>query len=205
LRAGAEFLLDHAEARALPAELVHAVAADLHQVPWNDLRDRALKLFPLTPSKDNKPLPSLGALAKLRGDVTKGELVFRTIGTCAKCHVVNQQGTEVGPNLSEIGDKLSREAMLESILYPSAGISHNYESYSLELADGNLVSGLLVSETDEAITLKTSEGIASRFPRSDVVHMSRQPLSLMPADLHQNLSEADLVDLVEYLMTLTKN
>ena len=70
---------------------------------------------------------------KAKGNAARGKLVFETTGTCAKCHVVNGQGKEVGPNLSEIGSKLSREAMFESILYPSAGISHNYETYLLLL------------------------------------------------------------------------
>jgi putative heme-binding domain-containing protein len=204
LRAGAEFLLDQSQAQSLPVELMHAVAADLHQVPWDDLRARALELFPITPSKDNKSLRPLRELAELRGDVAKGEVVYRTGGTCIKCHVANGQGTAVGPELSEIGDKLSREAMIESIVYPSAGISHSFESYAVELEDGNIVSGLLVSQTDEAITLKSSEGIERRFARGDVAHFTRQPLSLMPADLHQNLTEAELIDLVEYLLTLKK-
>src|SRR5690606_25506224 len=65
-----------------------------------------------------------------------------------------------------------------------------------------VISGLLVSQTDDAVTLKTSEGIERRVPRGDVAQLSRQPLSLMPADLHREMTEAELIDLVEYLMTL---
>ena len=57
------------------------------------------------------------------------------------------EGKQIGPDLTEIGSKLSREAMFESILYPSAGISHSYETFTAELADGNVVTGLKVSET----------------------------------------------------------
>jgi putative heme-binding domain-containing protein len=202
LRAGAEFLLGQAEAQQLAASQVQAVAAELHQVGWRDLRERALKIFPLAPSKDDKPLPSLGELAQRRGDASRGETVFRTTGTCHKCHVVQEQGTQVGPNLSEIGNKLSREALLESILYPSAAISHSYETYAVELADGNVVQGVMVSQTADQVEIKNNEGITRRFARRDIDQISQQPLSLMPADLHQQLTEGELIDLVEYLLTL---
>ncbi len=94
--------------------------------------------------------------------------------------------------------------MFESILYPSAGISHSFETFTVELSDGNIVTGLLISETDRDVEIKNNEGIVRRFARSDIDQMVKQPISLMPADLNQNLSEQDLVDLVEYLMTLKK-
>ena len=55
--------------------------------------------------------------------------MFHTTGTCIQCHQVNGLGKEVGPNLSEIGKKLTKQALFESILYPSAGISHNFETW----------------------------------------------------------------------------
>ena len=36
-------------------------------------------------------------------DAERGAKVFATSAQCATCHVVNGQGKEVGPNLSEIG------------------------------------------------------------------------------------------------------
>ncbi len=204
VRAGAEYLVARAENEGVPVDLTQAVAADLHQVPWDDLRNRANLLFPLAPAKDNQPLPSIRDLARGQGETEAGRKVFLESGTCAKCHVVRGEGKAVGPELSEIGDKLSREALFESILYPSAGISHSFETYTVELTDGNVVSGILVSQTDEAIEIKNNEGVVRRFAPSDVEHLTRQPVSLMPADLHQALTEQDLVNLVEYLRTLKK-
>jgi putative heme-binding domain-containing protein len=111
---------------------------------------------------------------------------------------------QVGPELTEIGNKLSREAFLESIMYPSAGNSHSYETYTVELKDGNVLSGLLVSQTDDELQIKNNEGVVRRFGRKEIDRVAQQPVSLMPADLHQNLTEQDLVDLVEYLLTLRK-
>ena len=92
--------------------------------------------------------------------------------------------------------------MFESILYPSAGIAHSYETYTAELADGNVVTGLLVSETAEEVELKNNEGVVRNIARADIDSITKQPISIMPADLHQSLTEQELVDLVEFLTTL---
>jgi putative heme-binding domain-containing protein len=129
-------------------------------------------------------------------------VIFAKAGTCANCHIVNGEGKDVGPNLSEIAKKLGREALFESILYPSASISHNYETYVVETKNGNVVNGLLVSETPQEVTIKAPDAIVHTFKRTEVDSMTRSPVSIMPADLHQALTPQDLADLVEYLLTL---
>ncbi|MEQ9069210.1 MAG: c-type cytochrome, partial [Gimesia chilikensis] len=153
-------------------------------------------------TRNNKPLPPINVLAGMKGDVVDGRVMFNTKGTCAKCHVVNGMGKEVGPDLSEIGKKLSREALFESILYPSAGISHNFEAYTVILVSGNVVNGLLVNKTDDAITIKDAEAIARTFKMDDVEEVIQQKVSLMPADLQKVLTEEELINIVEYLTTL---
>ncbi len=104
-------------------------------------------------------MPPLDQLVKRNGNVAEGRVVFNTTGTCNKCHIVNGIGREIGPNLSEIGKKLSKQAFFESILYPAAGISHNYESYTVVTTGGEVLTGLIVSDTAEGITLKDSNGL----------------------------------------------
>ena len=125
-------------------------------------------------------------------------------GTCLKCHTVNGVGKEVGPNLSEIGDKFARDALYESILFPSAAIAHNYETYRLELESGNVVTGILVSQTPEQVSIKTADAIVQTYKRGDVASLTQLKISLMPADLQKLMSTDDLVNVVEYLTTLKK-
>ncbi|MEZ6111521.1 MAG: c-type cytochrome [Pirellulaceae bacterium] len=127
-----------------------------------------------------------------------------TTATCGKCHKVRDEGKEVGPELSEIGSKLSRDALYVAILDPSAGISHNYETYTVLLDNGTVVTGLMVSETDEAVTIKTAEAILRTFKQDEIEEMIKQKVSLMPSNLQQTMSVQDLVDVVEYLTTLKK-
>lgn len=204
LKNGAAELAALAESNKLDPTLKEAAAAGLHQSEWPEIKLQAAKLFPLPASKNEKALPPISELVKLSGDVKRGVEIFKNTGTCAKCHIVNKEGKEVGPNLSEIGDKLSREAMFESILFPNAAISHNYESYLVALGNGTVVTGLLVSETPEGVSIKDAESLVRVYKKSEIDDMKKQPVSLMPADLMKTMSQQDLLDVVAYLMTLRK-
>ena len=179
-----------------------AIAAALHSAPWPEIRNRANELFPIAPSKENRPLPAIVELIKKKGDASAGQRVYAGIGTCAKCHQINGQGTNVGPDLSEIGAKLTREAMYELILFPSAGISHNYENWMVMTEQGQMINGLLLSETDHQIQIIDANGIKHTLKVEEIEEKKKQKLSLMPADLHRELTERELVDVVEYMTTL---
>ncbi len=202
-RNGAERLIGLVTEKQLDESLIQAAAAALQTVADPKLRAAVAELFPAPPGKE-RPLPPIAELAKRAGDLNNGRLVYVEAGTCVKCHQFKGVGQNVGPDLSEIGDKLSREAMYESILYPSAGISHNYETYAAATEDGNVVAGLLVSKTDAEVSLKGSDGIVRTFKTGDIAEMVKQDVSLMPADIQKLMTEQELVDVVEFLTTLRK-
>lgn len=201
---GKEKLLKIVEAGKLPKELNFVAANLLLTAADPAIKERASKFLTLPATADSKPLPPVAELVKRSGDVAAGKQVFNTIGTCAKCHKVRGEGKEVGPDLSEIGSKLSKEAFYVSILDPSAGISHNFETFTFLLADGSVQNGILISQTDAEFQIKTAEAIVRKIPRDDVEEFKKSPVSLMPADLQKALTAQNLVDVVEYLTTLKK-
>jgi putative membrane-bound dehydrogenase-like protein len=201
---GAGELVKLAETRKFDESLAPALSAALYGSNFEDVRSTAVRLFPLPPGKDSKPLPSLGELAKLKGNVGNGKTLFATTGKCNTCHVVNQEGREVGPNLSEIGSKLSRQAMFESIIFPSAGISHNYESWTIVLHDGTTQTGIIVNEDADKLSLKGNDAIVRTFPIKEIDERKKQTISLMPADISKLISTDEMADIVEYLTTLKK-
>ena len=201
---GAQKMLALVKSNKLEKVLIPAVASKLHSSTQNDIRQQAIKLFPLPPSKNQKPLPPITELVKRKGDVAKGKVIYNTTGTCAKCHQVNGEGKEVGPDLSEIGKTLSRQAFWESIIFPSAGISHNYENYIVVLSDGNTATGLKISDTADSVTIKGADAIARTFKKDDIDEIVKQNTSIMPADIQKLMTEEELVNVVEYMTTLTK-
>ncbi len=187
-----------------PESLHVALAEVLLTSASADIREAASKLLVLPTTASNEPLPALAELTKMRGDATRGAVLFREQGTCTKCHTVGLSGKQVGPDLTEIGSKLARQAMFVSILDPNAAISFDYETHNVLLDDGRAISGILISETDDGITIRTAEGIDRSVSRSEIDDLTRQSVSMMPSGLAQNMTTQQLVDLVEYLMTLKK-
>ncbi len=188
----------------IPDELRYPAANVLLTSADARIREEAARHLMLPASAEQTPLPPLVELIQRRGDLARGQDVFANAGTCTKCHIVKGTGTEIGPDLSEVGDKLSIEAFYESILNPSAGISHNYEMYKVLLSDGRTFYGLLISNTASEVVLKDKEGLLIKIATEEIDELAQQKKSLMPEDLQKQLTEQQLVDVVEYLQTLRK-
>ena len=200
---GAERLVELAKAGSLTGALPQAAAAAISLGSWPQVKEAAKGVLPLPQPKGGGSLPSIDTLAKRSGgDPNRGKAVFAGAGTCAKCHIVGGEGKAVGPNLSGIGAKLSRVALYEAILAPSAAISHNYETYTAILEDGRSVTGLLVSQSPTEVVIRGVDGIDTTMPAKEIEELVKQPVSLMPADLAATLSVQELVDLVAWLETL---
>lgn len=199
---GEDRLLQLVKTEGLPEELRPAAAGLLMRAYREGIRNEAAEHLELQLPEDNETLSPVDVLVTRHGTASRGREVFTHV--CSSCHQVNGEGIEFGPNLSEIGSKLSKEALYTSILHPDAGISFGYEGYRVRLKDGKDVVGFISSETDDALVVRTPGGLSNRYRKTDV--LSRSPLesSLMPSGLHQALTEQQLIDLIEYLTTLER-
>jgi putative heme-binding domain-containing protein len=204
-REGASSLLDLARAKTLPEDLKPTASQELNNVRWDNLKSDAAQLLPPSANQEAHALVPIPELVSRKGDPQKGAAVFRreTVG-CFKCHQINGEGVDFGPNLSEIGTKLAKDALYVSIRDPSAGISFGYEAWLLDFKNGDDALGLIVSETKDALALKAVGGLVTRYNKSEIARRTKQKLSIMPAGLEQTMSTDDLVDLVEYLSSLKK-
>ena len=91
-----------------------------------------------------------------QGDPEAGRLVFVDELQCNKCHRVGaaEVQPEVGPDLTEIGALNTLDYMEESILDPNAKIVQGYGSTTLNLANGEQLTGRLVREEGDALVLQ---------------------------------------------------
>jgi putative heme-binding domain-containing protein len=202
---GATALLTLAKKGTLAEDLKFTASAELNAVRWTNIKAEAAQLLPLPMARDSKPMPSTVELLKMSSDSANGEKVFfRQLPGCFTCHSVRGKGGQIGPDLSEIGTKLAKEAIVESILEPSAGISVGYETYSVELKSGDEGYGLLVSETADEIAIKDAKGIVTHYKKSDVTSKRKLKVSLMPTGLQQGMSAQEFADLVGFLSGLKK-
>ncbi len=203
-QSGAIALLDAVEQETLPADLLPVVSEQIHNSPFEDARMMAEQLLPRDTTADGAALPPMEELITMAGDAERGKMVFfsEDFAQCFRCHRIGEEGKEVGPNLTVIGQKFGREGILESILFPSAAISHEYEVWIVETEWDGFLSGFIVSENDKEVRLMDATGTVKDLKRSDILDTRKSATSLMPTGLAAAMSAQDLSDLVAYLATL---
>lgn len=141
------------------------------------------------------------------GNAERGRQVFFQNQTvqCLRCHKVGADGGIVGPGLSGIGKRQSREYLLESILQPNAKIAAGFENVVLTLNDGSTVAGALKAEADAELAVEVTgeDGfpVVTKVAKVAVKQRERGP-SAMPEGLGDQFTPFELRDLVEYLATL---
>jgi putative heme-binding domain-containing protein len=203
---GAADLLQLARDGKLPNDVKFTATTVLNQVRWKTLKGEAAQLLPLPRGRNTEPLPPVTELLKRTADVAHGATVFaRPESACMTCHRVNDKGVDLGPALSEIGDKLAKDAIYEAILDPSASIAFGYDAWEITLKSGDEAGGIIVSETADELLIKDAKAIATRIKKQDIASRRKLKTSLMPADLQKTMSTQDLVDLVGYLSSLRKS
>jgi putative membrane-bound dehydrogenase-like protein len=201
---GEERVLEILKAKKVPTALIPDVVASVSGAWRGSIRTEAAGYLPdAGKNKTTKPAPTMKELAALKPDVENGRKVFMNI--CSICHQVNTTGYDFGPKLTEIGSKLPKEALLEAIVHPSAGIAFGYEGWQIKMKDGSTLSGVIASKTETDIILKLPGGSSKEIKTADIISMMQLKESMMPDGLYQNISQQDLASLLQYLAGLKKN
>ena len=131
-----------------------------------------------------------------KGDAARGRTVYEK--TCVQCHALGGQGGAVGPSLSGIASR-NRDTLLVDILDPSRQVNPEFISYSVITIDGETLTGLLISENRQNVTLRRPNVPDESIPRSRITRVQANQVSLMPDGLESGLTPEDLADLLEFL------
>lgn len=202
---GALLVLQSVEGQTLP-DKVAAVALE-SATTHADVRVRDLFERFLPPEKRTKRLGSVvqpDQILSLTGDASRGKQVFfSTSGVqCKNCHKIQNEGKELGPDLSAIGKKYTAAQLLESILEPSKRIDPKYVTYLVETDEGRLLSGLLVKKGAQEIILMDAQNKEIRIAASQVEQLVPQARSIMPELLLRDMTAQQVADLLAYLSSL---
>lgn len=200
---GEERVLEILKTKKVPAELIPAVVASVNGAWRGSIRSKAASYLPndgkATVAKKAVTMQEINALT---ANADEGKKIFTTI--CAICHQVNNSGYDFGPKLAEIGSKLPKESLLESIVKPSVGIGFGYEGWELKMKDGSVMSGIIASKTETDIDLKFPGGARKQIKTADVKTLTQMKQSMMTEGLHESISTQDMANLLEYLAGLKK-
>lgn len=146
-------------------------------------------------------------LASLKvGRADRGRALFFAAGgvSCAGCHRVGLEGHAYGPDLSALGERGQPEALVRSILDPSAIISEGFSQQTIITHEGRVVTGILRDESDGFLTLARQDGEPIRISKSEIDERASQHVSAMPP-FGPLLAAEQVADLVAFLTQPVKS
>ena len=130
-----------------------------------------------------------------------GKQLF-TVANCVGCHKLDGAGREFGPDLTKLEAKWGTADILKEILDPSLKINEKYQSNTIELGSGKVLTGLVIEETPDVIKLVENPLIKTDpiiIKRGDVVERVKSKTSIMPKGLLDKLTRDEILDLIAYV------
>lgn len=116
---------------------------------------------------------------------------------CAQCHVLGNEGTRLGPELTGAGRNGIRY-YLENIVDPNAVVGVDFQMTTIETKDGDVISGLLLSESSDAVVIRTTTS-EQKVAKADIAQRTLSDKSLMPEGLLEALGEREQIELLKFL------
>ena len=137
------------------------------------------------------------------GNKEEGRKIFfeRPEASCLRCHKVGDEGGEVGPPLTGVGKRQTREYLVESLVTPNKQIAKGFETIVATLKNGTAYAGTLKSEDANELVLNSPEDGLVSIKKAEI-NKRETGLSGMPEGMGDVLSKRDLRDLIEYLSSL---
>jgi putative heme-binding domain-containing protein len=142
----------------------------------------------------------------VQGDAKRGRSLWLNGSlSCRNCHQIAGQGQMVGPAMDDMGAKRTRQELLASLIEPSAKIEEAFQGYVVATEDGELISGLKVSEDDDELVLVDSEGKEHRINQDEIEESRMMKKSIMPEQLLSEMTLQQAADLLAFLKSQNAN
>jgi putative heme-binding domain-containing protein len=183
--------------RLLPGELGPLPQQQLLKNGEPAVRERSARLFSVINADRKRIVESYKDVAQLSGNRTKGRELFTK--NCSICHRLRGEGQSIGPDLGTVADKPVQELVV-AILDPNQAVDPAYTAYTAVTKDDSELSGVLVAETSNSISLRMAGGAEQQIARGDLKQFTSSGRSLMPEGFETGLKQQDLADLIAYIL-----
>ncbi|WP_341938306.1 HEAT repeat domain-containing protein [Marinimicrobium sp. C2-29] len=133
------------------------------------------------------------------GDAHMGKLFFfyNTTAQCIRCHVMGEFGSAVGPDLTDIGSRLTREELVEAMVAPGERVPPGFGRVSVTLQSGEEIDGQFTTEDEDSVTITTDDSETITVERKHIVEQSFSGSGMPPMGLM--LEKENVRDIVEFL------
>lgn len=123
---------------------------------------------------------------------------------CVVCHRFAGDGGSTGPDLTQAAGRFALKDLVEAMIEPSKVISDQYKTVIISTDEGQTITGRIISDSPEALLIATDPEDSTKsvtVPRSSIEGQKVSLESVMPKDLLKPLNEAEVLDLLAYLLS----
>ncbi|WP_164103187.1 PVC-type heme-binding CxxCH protein [Candidatus Laterigemmans baculatus] len=131
------------------------------------------------------------------GSAERGRAVFERV--CAACHQIGDVGKPFGPQLNDIGQRMSRQKLIESIVWPNEEIAKGYETLMVLTDDGRALTGFVLREDEKTLTLGVANGKTEVVEKAAIELRQEKKASSMPEALTETIAPIEFLDLLQFL------
>jgi putative membrane-bound dehydrogenase-like protein len=131
------------------------------------------------------------------GNLSDGRLVYQKL--CGNCHRLFDAGRQVGPDITG-AQRNNLDYLLENLLDPSAQVARDFQMEVIQTESGRVITGLVKSETEAAVTVATVDGNVV-VPVNEIGVRKKSGVSMMPEGQLKHLTFTQTRDLIAYLGT----
>jgi putative membrane-bound dehydrogenase-like protein len=168
----------------------------LKTYPDEAVRSRAGRVLSGGLARRQDVVDSYQKVLRIAGDRDRGKLVFKN--NCSTCHRLENVGQQVGADLSAIRDR-GLDSVLLNILDPNREVKPQYLTYIVVTTEGQVLTGMIVAETANSLTIRKPDGAEETVLRLQVDEMRSTGLSYMPEGLEKQIDPQAMADLLTYL------
>jgi putative heme-binding domain-containing protein len=131
------------------------------------------------------------------GDPQRGRIMYQE-----KCGLCHGGQSALGPSLSGVTKRFSRDDLSKAVFEPSRDIPDRYRSIRVLTLDGEIFTGMIIYNAADGTTLQTATGTVIRINQDNIEDKAYSTESLMPSGLLDDKSPTEIADLFAYLSTL---
>jgi len=145
-------------------------------------------------------LSSIEVWAQVSGDESRGKALVESNG-CFDCHRIDQRGSRLGPDLSDIGTRRTPERLQQALLDPDDEVLFENRYVRFVTKDGATVTGRLLNQDALSVQLINAKEELKTYMRATLRDYSIVDKGLMPS-VRGKLADQQVADIVSYLSSL---
>ena len=144
-----------------------------------------------------------GARQVAVGDAAMGQAIFDGKGGCLSCHRVNNRGSYLAPDLSEIGAARSSASFEDTLLDPKLTAQPGNRSIRAVTSNGTVITGRRLNEDTWSVQIIDSHEKLLSLWKPD---LKEYKILESPMPSYKNtLTWSERADLIAYLISLQAN